>query len=237
MFGRREAFAAAGAVVLCAAVLLTFLPIGRPTLGETAVAYRPTAVVDAGHGDFDGGAVAADGTEEKTINLAIANDLCLFLTLCGFDVTPTRTDDTTLCADNDASIRERKVSDMKARLALFEQADINVSIHQNMFGGAAYHGAQVFYSENNALSKLLGTTVREEILRLIQPDNTRELKTGNRDIYLLHKSDKPTVLVECGFMSNAEELEKLKSAAYQQQMAFAVSCGVMRYYAQKGGGR
>ncbi len=234
--GRHKVIASAAAILLTVAALFAFLPIGRPTLGGTSVSYRPTVVVDAGHGDFDGGAVASDGTEEKALNLAIANDLCLLLTLCGFDVTPTRTDDTTLCEDNDASIRERKVSDTKARLALFEQADMNISIHQNMFGGAAYHGAQVFYSENNALSKLLGTTIREEIVRLMQPDNTRELKTGNRDIYLLHKASKPTVLVECGFMSNAKELGNLKDTAYQRQMAFAVSCGVMRYYAQKGGG-
>ena len=207
-------------------------------LASTAACKRPVVTVDAGHGGFDGGAVAPDGTQEKEINLAVAMPLADILTVMGYDVVRTRDDDRGLEDDAQATVREKKVADMKRRLALFDAADFNVSIHQNMFGSAKYHGAQMFYAAANPLSKPLASSVREQVYARLQPDNTRELKSGSRDIYLLYKTTKPTVLVECGFLSNAAELERLKTPSYQRQTAFAVACGVMAYtrqYGQKGG--
>lgn len=223
------------AVTVCVAVGLTmWSKATRLTAAqEQYAAQSPLVTVDAGHGDFDGGAVAADGTEEKDLNLAVALPLSDMLRLCGCRVAMTRTDDTTLCADDSASIRERKVSDMKARLAMYEQADINISIHQNMFSKAIYHGAQMFYSTNDPASRVLAEAVREQIVTGLQPDNTRELKSGNRDIYLLYKTTRPTVLVECGFLSNAEELAALKTPTYQRRLAFAVASGMMRYWCER----
>ncbi len=231
----RKSIGVIGVTLLCAAVLTAAVgSIAAVTPSVVTAPLRPIITVDAGHGDFDGGAVAPDGTTEKELNLCIAMPLAVVLTYCGFDVTMTRWEDTSLCEDNSATIRERKVSDMKARLALFEAAHLNISIHQNMFGAAQYHGAQVFYSANHPLSKELGTCVREELYRLVQPDNTRELKMGSRDIYLLYRTTAPTVLVECGFLSNCEELARLQDTEYQRQVAFALACGVMRYEAQWG---
>ncbi len=193
----------------------------------------PLITVDAGHGDFDGGAVASDGTKEKDINLAVALPLADVLRLCGCRVAMTRTDDTALCKETDRSIRERKVADMKARLSIFETADLNISIHQNMFSATAYHGAQMFYSTNHPQSQLLAEAVRAQVVAGLQPDNTRALKAGNRDIYLLYKTTKPTVLVECGFLSNAAERDALKSAAYQRQFAFAIASGVMAFVCEE----
>ncbi len=225
----------AGTSVLCAAVLCVAL--SREVLftdAPSSESARPTVVIDAGHGGFDGGATAPDGTMEKDLNVNIARPLASLLTVCGFDVTMTREGDDGLQKATDSTIREKKVSDMHARLALYEEAQMVISIHQNMFGVSKYHGSQVFYSANHPCSKVLATYVREELVAKLQPDNTRELKAGNKDIFLLHKTTKPTVLVECGFLSNAEELAKLKSDGYQRQLAFAIACGAMRYTAEKG---
>ncbi len=222
--------------VVCASLLsAATYEVVRQAATQPVAAVRPRVTVDAGHGGFDGGAQAPDGTCEKDLNLAIARPLGMMLTLCGFEVTMTRTDDSAL-NDSGDTIRTKKVSDMNARLALYEQAQLNIAIHQNMFSVAKYHGAQVFYSENNPFSKQLASCVREEIVRSLQPDNTRELKSGNRDIFLLYKTTKPTVLVECGFLSNAEELALLKDERYQQQTAFAIACGAARYWAERGNG-
>lgn len=216
--------------VLCAAVLgASMQKVAQPVSGD--VSRRLVVTVDAGHGGFDGGAVAKDGTEEKDINLAVCLPLADVLRLCGMQVQMTRTADAALCEEEGLSIREKKVRDMGQRLALYEQADINVAVHQNMFGEAKYSGAQVFYSQNHPLSKALAAGVREAVYTRLQPDNTRELKSGGRDIYLLYKASKPTVLIECGFLSNAAELEKLQSAAYQRQMAFSVACGILSFAA------
>ncbi len=222
--------------MLCAVMLFAaFSELAQSVETQRAPSLRPCVTVDAGHGGFDGGATAPDGTQEKTLNLAVAQPLGTMLTLCGWDVTMTRTDDTALSGEN-GSIRERKVSDMNGRLELYEEADINIAIHQNMFSSPQSHGAQVFYSVNHPFSKSLAQSVREELVRSIQPDNTREIKAGNRTIFLLHKTTKPTVLVECGFLSNAAELKELQSEEYQQRMAFAVACGTMRYAAERGMG-
>ncbi len=216
-------------VMLCAAVMMTcfehigVLPVSNETLS------MPRVTIDAGHGDFDGGASAPDGTLEKTLNMEIARPLGDILRLYGFDVTMTREDDSGLHEDDNASIREKKVSDMNARLALYEQADLNIAVHQNTFGDSRYSGTQLFYSDNHPLSKPLASHIRETVYSQLQPDNTRELKTGNRDIYLLYKTTKPTVLVECGFLSNAAELANLKDNMYQCRLAVCIANGAAEY--------
>lgn len=216
-------------MMVCAAIMVTGVEKVGVLTGSPERPTRLRVTVDAGHGDFDGGAVAPDGTPEKDINLAIAKPLGALLTLYGFDVTMTRIDDTGLQERNDVSIREKKVSDMNARLSLFERSDINVSIHQNSFGDSRYSGTQLFYSENHPLSKPLASHIREAVYSHLQPHNTRELKTGNRDIYLLYKTEKPTVLVECGFLSNNEELSLLKDVGYQQRLALWIAGGITSY--------
>ncbi len=190
---------------------------------------QPHIVIDAGHGGEDGGASAADGTLEKDINLAIALPLGDMLHIMGFDVAQTRTEDIMICSEGN-TLRERKVSDIKNRLACIEQADVAVSIHQNKFSQSQYHGAQMFYATSNTNSKVLAEAVRSSVLSLLQPDNTRELKKGEDTVYLLKHSTKPLVLVECGFLSNEQECAKLKTNEYQRQMAFAVASGIFSYF-------
>ena len=186
-------------------------------------------LIDAGHGGVDGGAVGADGTQEKDINLLISQSLSDMVKVFGYEVRMTRSSDISLHDDSCDTIREKKVSDMKARLTLYNNAALTVSIHQNNFGSAQYSGTQLFYSANNTASQALGDAIRKSVVKLLQPKNTRELKKGSSDIYLLHKTTAPAVIVECGFLSNTAELVKLKTAEYQQQMAFAIMSGVLDY--------
>lgn len=192
-----------------------------------------SVLIDPGHGGFDGGAVADDGTTEKHLNLAIS--LCLrdLLYVCGVPVTMTRQTDVGLEDDTAASIREKKSSDMRRRLAMYDEAALVISVHQNHFSVPKYSGTQLFYSVNHPDSVLLAQSVRDSVVGWIQPQNTRELKKATDGIFLLHHTTAPTVLVECGFLSNPEEREKLKTPAYQQQLAFAVMAGYWNYQSLK----
>lgn len=190
----------------------------------------PHVLIDAGHGGEDGGAVVGS-VLEKQINLAVAQDTADLLTFCGFDVQMTRTGDDAL-TDEGEDVKKRKYNDMKLRLELYNASPQNViiSIHQNKFSNASSKGIQVFYSPNNDKSAVLAECVRYAAVGMLQPDNTRENKAAGKDIYLLKNTDNPAVLVECGFLSNREEREKLVTGSYQKQLALAIAAGFINYH-------
>lgn len=190
-----------------------------------------TVVIDAGHGGFDGGASAADGTLEKTLNLQIALRLQAFLDAFGLQTVMTRTTDTGTNDPSAATIREKKRSDLKNRLALLQEEDhrILVSIHQNHYSQSKYNGTQVFYSGNHPGSAALAECIRAGVAASLQPQNRREIKQSGSEIYLLHQAQAPAVMVECGFLSNAAETEKLKTETYQTQLAFVIALGILEY--------
>ncbi len=218
----------AAIVLVCGALLFTVLFGVADRRSSVDVSDAPCILIDPGHGGADGGATAADGTEEKDLNLKIAAPLRDMLCVMGYTVASTRTDDSMICTEG-STLRERKVSDMRNRLAMVNQAELTVSLHQNKFSQTQYWGTQVFYSGNTADSKVLAESIRTCVVDWLQPTNTRELKRGTEDVYLLHRAERPMVLVECGFLSNAEELAKLKSDDYRQRLAFAVAVGTMKY--------
>jgi N-acetylmuramoyl-L-alanine amidase len=197
------------------------------TLGQAEESIRPAIVLDPGHGGMDGGAVGADGVVEKEVNLAIALPLRDMLAVMGYDVTMTRETDTDL--GGSGSIREQKRADLAARLEIMEQdPDAWVlMIHQNQFTQPQYSGAQMWYGGKNTASKELAERLKESVVSLLQPDNTRECKPGTDDVWLLMQCGNPIVLVECGFLSNPEECAALQEADYQQKMAFAIAAGVV----------
>lgn len=227
------------AQILILSVLLIaigFLP-SLTRLGQSITANANTLaeriiIIDAGHGGFDGGAVAPDGTVEKNINLQIASSLSELLALNGYSVIMTRTTDTGTEDDFTKPIQTRKVSDLKNRLALMNKYPdaIFVSIHLNKFTASSAKGSQVFYSKNVPDSFTLGDSIQSNIRELLQPDNDRVIKQGTKSTYLLHNAQIPAVIVECGFLSNAEDLEKLKTDEYKNQIAFAVFCGINDYF-------
>ena len=188
-----------------------------------------TVLIDPGHGGEDGGTAAQDGTLEKNINLAIALELRDMLKICGVPVSMTRQTDISIHDPDCDTVRRKKVSDMYNRLALYEQAQTIIAIHQNHYGVAKYHGAQVFYSANRAEGQLLAEAVQKSIVTRLQPDNSREIKKATDGIFLLYHTQRPAILVECGFLSNPTEREQLKSPVYQQQVAFAVMAGYFEY--------
>lgn len=191
----------------------------------------PNIIIDAGHGGEDGGAVNEQGVLEKDLNLAIANNTSDLLYLLGFDVNSTRTEDTALETEGD-TVRARKVADMKKRLGIFNSSDKNliISIHQNKFSESKYYGTQIFYSPNNEKSAILAENIKFSVKGLLQPENERECKKADSSIYLLKNTNNPAIIVECGFISNYNECQKLLDSTYQKQMSFSIIAGFLNYY-------
>ena len=187
-------------------------------------------IVDAGHGGEDGGAIATDGTLEKDINLSLSLKLNDILSIMGYKTRLIRTTDTAIHTSGD-TIRQRKVSDIKNRFAIMNQYDncLYISIHQNKFNDTRVHGAQTFYSPNNDESKILAQFIQESISNQLQSDNKRVIKKSGTDIFLLYNATKPTVMVECGFLSNENDLTMLKDSDYQNKMALSIACGIINY--------
>lgn len=221
---RWESFLLCVCIILCCA--------GCDRVADAPV-YSGVVLIDPGHGGFDGGAVAEDGTTEKHLNLAVALYLRDLLYVCGVPVEMTRQTDMGLEEDSSASIREKKTTDMRRRLEKYNEAAVVISVHQNHFSVPKYNGTQLFYSTNHSGSAALAQSIRESVVEWVQPQNTRELKKATDGIFLLYHTTTPAVLVECGFLSNPDEREKLKTPAYQQQMAFAVMAGFWNYQSQK----
>lgn len=220
--------------VVCAISL--FGAVRQQTVQTTAaVQTRPTVIIDAGHGGFDGGAVANDGTVEKDINLSISLKVCELLRFNGYEVMMTRTEDTGTEDDSSGKISARKVSDLKNRLELMNSNPdaVFVSIHLNKFTTSAANGAQVFYSPNTDASGILGESIQSSVISMLQPENTRVIKRGTSSTYLLHKAQIPAVIVECGFLSNSAELKRLKEEDYQSKMAFCVAVGIIKFFEEK----
>ncbi len=193
-----------------------------------------TVLLDAGHGGEDGGAIGVGGIIEKDLNLAITLKTSVFLEFLGYDVEFTRKTDTMTCDKGLESQREKKVSDIKNRLQQIEKSPClcAVSIHQNIFGGEA-RGAQVFYSGNNPESKALAESLQSGISSMLQPENKRVIKQATKDIYILYHTEKPAVLVECGFISNSSEAALLNDDDYQNKMAFAIAVSAVKHLTER----
>ena len=190
----------------------------------------PVIIIDAGHGGEDGGAVAYDDTLEKDINLEISLWLNDIISVFGYKTKMIRYTDTDLHTKGN-TIRQRKVSDIKERYKIMNSYDIclYVSIHQNKFSDSKVNGAQTFFSPNNIESKALADFIQKSISSQLQLDNKRVIKKSGTDIYLLYNATKPTVMVECGFISNHNDLNNLKDNIYQQKMALSIAVGLINY--------
>ena len=191
----------------------------------------PVIIIDAGHGGVDGGAVADDGTVEKELNLDIALKLNELLISKGYKTILTRDGDYSIHDESADTVRKKKVSDLHNRLEIVNSNKnaILVSVHQNYFTESKYSGTQVFYSPNAPESSVLADCIQKKVVSQLQPDNTRQIKQSDSSIFLLFNSQIPSVMVECGFLSNQNETKKLKDEKYRQQMAEAVCDGIIKY--------
>lgn len=185
-----------------------------------------TVVIDAGHGDQDPGKIGVNDALEKDVNLQIAKKIKKLLEKKKIKVIMTREDDTTLAREGGGS---QKVQDMKARVELINETKPNlaVSIHQNSYPEESVHGAQVFYFTHSAEGERAAGIMQKALLT-VDPENSRQEKADD-GYYLLRRTEAPTIIVECGFLSNREEAGKLVDKEYQKKVAEAVVQGIEEY--------
>ena len=187
-----------------------------------------TVVVDAGHGEPDGGAVGINGTIEKDINLQIALKLREVLENRGVRVIMTRTDDNSICDNSARTLHEKKVSDMHNRLEIINTsgADLFLSIHMNSFSDPKSSGLHVFYSRNHPEAEETATLIQESIAELTGA-KTHAVKTASDTLFLMKNPIPPAILIECGFISNPEEEKLLNDDNYQSKIAFSIANAVI----------
>ncbi|MGL4452889.1 MAG: N-acetylmuramoyl-L-alanine amidase CwlD [Sarcina sp.] len=204
----------------------------------SSVAFASTnkvVLIDAGHGGVDGGAVAKNGTIEKDINLQISLALKEKLEKAGYKVFMTRESDTGLYTEG-KTIREKKTEDLANRVKMKKStgAQVFISIHQNMFPEAKYSGTQVWYSPNSNDSKEFANIIQNAAKQKLGQESKREAKDAKTQFRVLRNSpDAAAVIVECGFLSNFEECQKLSSKEYQDKLAQLLKESIDEYYVYK----
>lgn len=188
--------------------------------GEAAIPR--IIVLDAGHGGADDGASGPDGTRECDLNLAITLKTDAVLGLLGEKTLLLRSTDTDLSSSDAKSISQKKVSDIRRRVELTnsQPGAILVSIHCNTYSQEKYHGAQVFYTGG---TKEFGETMQLALKNGVDPTNARMAKAVSPDVYLMNHIKVPGILVECGFLTNQEELTNLKDPDYQTRLAVTIA--------------
>lgn len=214
-----------------AAVLTALAVLVQP---KTQTVDAPTGtqvlIIDAGHGGADGGAVAADGTEEAGINLDIALRIEALAALFGTETVMTRSTEQIDYPPQADTLSAMKVADQHTRLALINDTPnaVFLSIHQNFFSSSSPSGAQVFYGEQEG-SEDLAVLIQSNLTDQLAPQNRRLAAKISDDVYLMKNADCCAVLVECGFLSNSGELEKLKSEEYRLQLATVIFGSYLQY--------
>lgn len=188
-------------------------------------------ILDAGHGLPDGGAVAEDGTYESSINLSIVEKLQKLLESSSCTVILTRSDENGIYELDSDTIRKKKISDMKnkAEIGNTSNAEIFVSIHLNKIPSTKYSGWQTFYKKDNDNSLKLANCIQDNLNYAIQKENKR-VPEKVPDIYLSKNLEIPFTIVECGFLSNSNELSLLKTDNYQEVLAWGIYTGIMDYF-------
>lgn len=192
-----------------------------------------TIVLDAGHGGEDGGCEGG-GLVEKNLNLDITLRVAILLRKQGVNVVLTRDTDVLLYDKNSDYQGKKKYQDVRKRLEIAQNQEnpVLVSIHMNSFAQTKYSGLQVWYSKNDARSKVLANLIQSNVKTEIQPSNKRVTKGANSSIFLLHNATFPAVLIECGFLSNPDEARALGDANYRQQLANIIFKSIMEYISQ-----
>lgn len=207
-------------------ISLKFLENQKDT-EETETNNFPCIVIDAGHGGSDPGKIGVNETLEKDINLAIALLLKEVLEKENISVILTRAEDIDL---SNGATSNLKVADMQNRCKIISDSNpiFTVSIHQNSYPSKEVSGAQVFYYTHSAEGEKLAAILQKHLIEHLDPTNKRQPK-ANDSYYLLKKTPTPTVIVECGFLSNPTEAALLATAEYQEKVVTAISLGILDY--------
>lgn len=191
-------------------------------------------MIDPGHGGIDPGAVGRTGVLEDEINLKIAFKLRRLIEQFGGVGLMIREDDSGLYSEGKSRIRDMKNEDLRERHRIINEsgADILISIHLNFFPQSQYYGAQCFYNKGDEEGKKLAELIQAELIDVIKNNNTRKAKSID-SVYILKNNKMPSVLIECGFLSNHEEERLLQNDNYQEKLAWAIFMGVMKYFEEK----
>ena len=186
-----------------------------------------------GHGKPDEGAVGFTGTTEEAINLQIVLKLQKLIEQSGAKVILTSSDENGIYSADSNSIRSKKISDIKNREYIVDNsnADIFVSIHLNKYSESKYSGWQTFYRSGNEKSKQLAEIIQNELNNNISEKNNR-IPMAIKGVYLMDHIDIPGVVVECGFISNPEEEQKLKQDEHQSKLAWGIYIGIQKYFSE-----
>ncbi len=221
---RKRAIVIGLCVLLCVAGVVIYFTAIRPTFQPKP---QYTIVIDAGHGGRDGGAVGkTTETTESYLNLQFSLKLKSICEEYGFKVVLTRKDMNGLYS---AFASNKKRSEMEKRMEIIESAnpDLVVSIHMNSFSNSSARGAQVFYAENFPENEEFAQTVQDALNEKI-PNAKKTAKSS--DFYVINTTSKPSILVECGFLSNPEEERLLVSEEYQEDFCYVLFYGILSYF-------
>lgn len=185
-----------------------------------------TVVIDAGHGGIDGGSVGVvTKNDENHLNLEYAKCLKAYFENFNIGVVMTRS---TLDGLYSPTAKNKKKSDMQKRKEIIEKsgADLVVSIHMNSFPTKASRGAQVFYDKNNESGKALADCIQKRFV--LDIENAR--KTAKHgDFFMVNCTPLPSVIVECGYLSNPNEDRLLSTNAYKEKICYSIFCGVLQF--------
>lgn len=221
------------AMLILVCPLIYFSPITVKAFSKVNESEKKIILIDAGHGGIDGGAVSKRGTVEKDINLKISLFLKEVLDAKDYKVLMTRDSDTGLYSEN-GKIRDKKNEDLNNRCKFKDESkcDVFVSIHLNMFPQSQYYGAQVWYSKEGK-SADLANIIQNNFINDLDNTNTRKEKCAKGAYKVLRcNEDIASVLIECGFLSNPREEEKLKTEAYQREIAKSIGESISEYFAK-----
>lgn len=221
----KKCLALAAAIIL---VLILYSIYGRVKDAFNTPVNNRVVVIDAGHGGRDAGASGKSGTKEKDINLSISKKLKRYIEESGGVAIMIREEDNGLYSIDSPN---KKKEDMKNRKQIIEEseADIFISIHLNSFPQAQYYGAQVFYFKDSEVSRQFAKIMQQELRRVLDRNNER-VEKSTAEYFILKGNEIPSILIECGFLSNAEEERLLSQDEYQEKIAWSIYTGIMRFF-------
>jgi len=209
-------------VVSCVFAVVAEIDRSRVVFTELPVSGK-VVIIDPGHGGWDPGKAGINGEDEKEINLKIAERIKDYLEQGGAEVYMTRM--------SDEALGKTKGEDMRNRISKAKKGDADafISIHQNSFTSASAKGAQVFYYDGSSGGEALAGCIQERLITFADNENKREAKK-NDSYYILKKTDIASVIIECGFLSNADEERKLNTEEYRDRIAWSVYMGIWDYF-------
>lgn len=217
-------------VVLIAAIIVLLVGCGKSDTAETAVLGNTTAtlVIDPGHGGIDGGAVSESGVKESDINLAISDKMACLADFLGVSYVKTVEADAVSGESAGYSEHENLVS--RAKLVNSTENAVLISVHQNEYPNELVKGAEVMYADTDG-SRNLAESVQSLLVSQLDPENRRVFRPAPQELLLTRSINCPGVLVECGFLSNPSEAEKLASRDYQMKIAAILVASYMNFSA------